>query len=113
MGVSGVLHFMYKSRVQVQFTMPSLPGNERQARRVLALYRNLHALVHARRAHIKIFHHASRRFSALVWVGTGFECYVVAEGRVSRGVLARGARSVVRWVRTEEPRLFVSGGVVF
>lgn len=47
----------------------------------------------------------------------GFECYVVAaEGsgrRVGRGVLARGARGVVRWVRSEEGRLFVSGGVVF
>lgn len=104
---------MYKSRLQVQFTMPSLPPNERQSKRLLALYRHLHAVVHARRTHIKIFHYTSRRFSALVWVGSGFECYTVAEGRVGRGVLARGARAIVRWVRTEEARLFVSGGVVF
>jgi hypothetical protein len=60
-----------------------------------------------------VFHYMSRRFSALVWVGTGFECYVVAEGRVSRAVLARASRNIVRWVRAEEARLFVSGGVVF
>ena len=32
---------------------------------------------------------------------------------MGRGVLARGARGVVKWVRTEEARVFVSGGVVF
>src|SRR5271168_1436666 len=26
-GIPGVLHFIYKSRLQVQFTMPSLPSN--------------------------------------------------------------------------------------
>ena len=112
-GVPGVSHFIYKSRVQVQFTMPSLPSNDRQARRLLALYRHLHAVVHTRKTHVKLFHYMSRRYSALVWVGSGFECYAVAEGKVGRGVLARGARGVVRWVRTEEARLFVSGGVVF
>lgn len=112
-GIPGLLHFIYKSRVQIQFTMPTLPPNEPQAKRLLALYRHLHSIVHTRKTHLKIFHYMSRRFSALVWVGTGFECYVVAEGRVGRGILARGARGVVRWVRTEEARLFVSGGVVF
>lgn len=37
----------------------------------------------------------------------------MAEGRVGRGVLARAARAIVRWVRAEETRVFVSGGVVF
>ena len=113
LGVPGVIHFIYKSRLQVQFTMPSLPANESQSQRLLALYRHLHAAVHARRTQIKIFHYLGRRFSALVWIGSGFECYAVAEGRVGRGVLARGAKGIVRWVRTEEARLFVSGGVVF
>jgi vacuolar fusion protein MON1 len=112
-GVPGVTHFIYKSRVQVQFTMPAFPSEDRQTRRLLSLYRHLHAVVHGRKTHIKIFHYMSRRFSALVWAGTGFECYTVVEGRASRGVLARGARSIVRWVRSEESRLFVSGGVVF
>jgi len=112
-GVPGITHFIYKSRVQVQFTMPALPGEDRTARRLLSLYRHLHAVVHGRKTHVKIFHYLSRRFSALVWAGTGFECYTVAEGRVSRGVLARGTRGIVRWVRSEEGRLFVSGGVVF
>lgn len=112
-GVPGILHFIYKSRVQIQFTMPALPPNEHQARRVLALYRDLHAVVHSRKTHIKIFHYMSRRLSALVWVGTGFDCYAITEGRVGRGILARGARAIVRWVRAEEARVFVSGGVVF
>jgi vacuolar fusion protein MON1 len=112
-GVSGILHFLYKSRVQVQFTMPAFPANEHVERKLLSLYRHLHAIVHARKTHIKIFHYVSRRFSALVWIGTGFDCYVVAEGKVGRRTLAIGARSIVRWVRTEEARVFVSGGVVF
>ena len=112
-GVQGMLHFIYKSRVQVQFTMPNLPSNERQARHVLLLYRHLHSVVHTKKTHIKIFHQVSSRYSALAWVGSGFECYVVADGKVARGALARGIRNIVRWVRTEEARLFVSGGVVF
>lgn len=112
-GIPGILHFLYKSRTQVQFTQPAPPPNQHQTNRLLSLYRHLHAVVHARKTHVKIFHYVSRRFSALVWLGAGFECYVVAEGRVGRGVLARGARGVVKWVRTEEARVFVSGGVVF
>ena len=112
-GVPGIVHFIYKSKIQVQFTMPAFPANEHMTTRVLALYRHLHAVVHARRTHIKIFHYLSRRFSALVWVGAGFECYVVAEGKAGRSMLAKNARAVVRWVRAEETRVFVSGGVVF
>jgi vacuolar fusion protein MON1 len=112
-GISGIIHFLYKSKVQVQFTMPALPSNEHMTRHLLALYRHLHAVVHTRKTHIKIFHYLSRRFSALVWVGTGFECYVVAEGKIGRSMLAKSARAIVRWVRTEEARVFVSGGVVF
>ena len=112
-GVSGIVHFIYKSKVQVQFTMPTFPANEYTTKRLLALYRHLHSVVHSRKTHVKIFHYLSRRFSALVWVGAGFECYVVAEGRIGRGILARSSRAVVRWVRAEEARIFVSGGVVF
>src|SRR5271169_4326451 len=94
--VPGILHFLYKSRVQVQFTMPAFPANAHVERKLLALYRRLHAIVYTRKTHIKILHYVSRRFSALAWIGSGFECYVVAEGRAGRSTLAIGARGIVQ-----------------
>jgi hypothetical protein len=87
--------------------MSSLPSSDRMDQWLRSLYCHLQS-VHRRNRHIKIFHYMLRQYSVLVWAGTGFECYTVAEGSVSRGVMARGARGVVRGARSEEARLFVT-----
>ncbi|KAL8703757.1 MAG: hypothetical protein Q9201_003055 [Fulgogasparrea decipioides] len=109
-------HFIYKSRANVQFTMPSYEPyftTLLARRKLLSLYHNLHATVHARNAHLKVHHCISRDSTSLSWVTPLFELYCVAGPNASRNALAQSANKVVQWTRREEERIFIIGGAVF
>ncbi|QIX00914.1 hypothetical protein AMS68_006431 [Peltaster fructicola] len=109
-------HFLYKSRSNVQFVMPSLLpdfGTLLARRKLMSLYHVLHDEVHARNSHLKVQHCASRDASALAWETPLFELYCVAGPHVSRTALCQGANRVVQWIRREEERVFIIGGAVF
>lgn len=127
-------HFLYKSRGNVQFTMPSYEPhfNTLLARRrllhcyvhhsvtpltdpmhrLLSQYHILHASVHAKTSHLKVLHCVSRDSISLAWVTPLFELYCIAGPNSSRNALAQSANKVVQWVRREEERVFIIGGAV-
>lgn len=111
-----IRHFLYKSRANVQFTMPSFEPHFYTViarRRLMNLYQRLHAAVHAKQAHLKV-HHCIRNSSvSLSWVTPAFELYCVAGAGTDRAQLAKGATAVVNWVKREEERVFVIGGAMF
>lgn len=109
-------HFVYKSRGNVQFTMPSYSPNfigPVAKRRLMNLYHALHAAVHTKTAHLKIQHVVSRTAVGLVWETPLFELYCVAGPDATREQLAVGANKVIEWIRKEEERVFIIGGAVF
>lgn len=109
-------HFLYKSRANVQFTMPSYEPHFTTLlarRRLLSMYHALYASVHAKNAHLKVHHCVSREAISLAWVTPMFELYCLAGPQASRNALAQGANKVVQWVRREEERVFIIGGAVF
>ena len=111
-----VRHFLYKSKSNVQFCMPSyLPHYEtlNQRRQLLSLYHSLHASMHAKYAPVKVHHSVSSSATALAWSTPTFELYCVAGPLTGRNALAQGANKVVQWVQREEERLFLIGGAVF
>lgn len=108
-------HFLYKSRANVQFAMPSYEPyftTMLARRRLLSLYHNLHASVHAKNAHLKVHHCVSRDSISLAWVTPLFELYGVAGPQTSRNALAQSASKVVQWAKREEERVFIIGGAV-
>ncbi|KAL9000653.1 MAG: hypothetical protein Q9169_000689 [Polycauliona sp. 2 TL-2023] len=109
-------HFIYKSRANVQFVMPSYEPHFTTLlarRRLLSLYHTLHADVHAKNAHLKVHHCISRSSISLAWITPSFELYCVAGPSASRNALAQSANKVVQWARREEERIFIIGGAVF
>ncbi|KAI4124854.1 MAG: hypothetical protein LQ338_004580 [Usnochroma carphineum] len=109
-------HFIYKSRANVQFSMPSYEPHYTTLlarRRLLSLYHSLHAIVHAKNAHLKVHHCISRDSVSLAWVTPLFELYCVAGANANRNALAQSASKVVQWARREEERIFIVGGAVF
>ncbi|KAL8834999.1 MAG: hypothetical protein Q9170_003489 [Blastenia crenularia] len=108
-------HFIYKSRTNVQFVMPSYEPHFTSLvarRRLLSLYHDLHAVVHARNAHLKVHHCISRDSVSLAWSTPTFELYCVAGPNANRNALAQNANKVVQWARREEERIFIIGGGV-
>ena len=109
-----IRHFLYKSKGNVQFMMPSYSPHYRttEARRsLLSVYHILHASVHSKHAHVKV-HHSVGSTASLAWVTPMFELYCVAGKQVPRNALAQGANKLVQWVQREEERIFIIGGAV-
>ena len=109
-------HFLYKSRGNVQFTMPSFEPDFHglvARRKLVSLYHNLHESVHSRTSHLKVLHCISYDSAALAWETPLFELYCVAGPGASRAALAQSANRLVQWVRREEERVFIIGGAVF
>lgn len=109
-------HFLYKSRGNVQFTMPSYEPHFHglvAKRKLLSLYHNLHESIHSRTSHLKVQHTVAYDSTALAWETPLFELYCVASPNASRAALVQGANKVVSWIRREEERVFIIGGAVF
>ena len=109
-------HFIYKSKGNVQFFMPSYsPYFEtlNLRRRLLSLYHSLHSSVHGKHAPVRVQHSTSSSAATLAWVTPMFELYCVASPAIGRNALAQSANKVVQWVQREEERVFIIGGAVF
>ncbi|MCJ1336279.1 Vacuolar fusion protein mon1 [Bachmanniomyces sp. S44760] len=108
-------HFIYKSRGNLQYVMPSYEPHFTTLlarRRLLSLYHTLHASVHAKMAHLKVQHCAGRESTSLGWMTPVFELYCVAGPNASRNALSQSANKVIQWIRKEEERVFIIGGAV-
>lgn len=109
-------HFLYKSRGNVQFTMPSFEPDFHglaARRKLMTLYQTLHESIHSRTAHLRVQHCISHESTALAWETPLFELYCIAGPSASRAALAQGANRLVQWIRREEERVFIIGGAVF
>ena len=111
-----VRHFLYKSRGNVQFVMPSFEPNFHglvARRKLMSLYHSLHESIHSRTAHLKVQHCVAQDCTALAWETALFELYCVAGPNAPRSQLVQGANRIVQWIRREEERVFIIGGAVF
>ncbi|KAH0278572.1 DUF254-domain-containing protein, partial [Aureobasidium melanogenum] len=113
---SPLLHFIYKSRPNVQFFTPSFHPHFSSLvphRRLVSLYSALHTAVHNKTAHLKVHYACARDAVALGWETREYEFYGVAGAGASREAVAKAAQEVVKWMRREEERVFIIGGAVF
>lgn len=109
-------HFLYKSRGNVQFIMPSFEPHFHGVvarRKLMSLYQTLHESIHSRTSHLKVQQCIASHSTALAWETPLFELYCVAGPTTTRAELAQSANRVVQWIRREEERVFIIGGAVF
>ncbi|KAM0274903.1 hypothetical protein ACHAQH_007755 [Verticillium albo-atrum] len=113
---SQVSHFLYKSRANVQFSMSALDpvfASPIARRRLMTLYHQLHASVHAKHSAMRVLHSVSDEATSLAWITPIFEFYCVAGPNVSRATITQGANKITQWAKREEERIFIIGGGVF
>ncbi|PNS21302.1 Vacuolar fusion protein MON1 [Sphaceloma murrayae] len=113
---SVIRHFLYKSRGNVQYMMPSYEPHFHTAvakRRLMSVYGELSSALHSKAGKCKVVHSVGRDAAALAWETPLFELYIVAKPGTTRELLAKGANRVIHCVRREEERVFIIGGAVF
>jgi hypothetical protein len=102
---TNLLHFLYKSRGNVQFVSPSFAPHFTSPvarRKLMNLYATLHDALHAKGAHCKVLHSVGEDATAVAWETPIFELYCVAGPRSNRKELVEGANRVVQLVRVSQ-----------
>ncbi|KAJ8696394.1 Vacuolar fusion protein mon1 [Pleurotus ostreatus] len=119
LGIPGLRHFVYKSRGQVQVTIPSFDDpydSPTEKRRLLTLYQTLHDAIHAKSGQggmLKLQYIKTEKESVLGWITQPFELYITLSPMLPKSAAVGAANSVVRWVKKEEGRLFLRDAPVF
>jgi hypothetical protein len=119
LGIPGLRHFIYKSRTQVQVTLPNFedPYDQPHARkRIMTLYQILYDSIHAKsgqEAGLKLQYIRTDTESVMGWITEPFELYVALSPLLPKSAAVGAANAVARWVRKEEARLFLKDAPVF
>ena len=75
MGAPGLLHFLYKSKIHVQFTCPDFTGpytEDVNQKRLYRLYQYVYDRMHCRARPLKLYYHDSEQEIILGWVSIFF-----------------------------------------
>jgi hypothetical protein len=114
--VSGVLlHFLYKSRRNVQLTMPSLEPHfytPVSRRRLMSAYRTMHGMLREKGL-ARAVRVSSPTMVAVGCITKDLEFYCVAGPSITKNELARAAASAMRWAHARDAELFISSGAIF
>ncbi|KAF9157332.1 Vacuolar fusion protein mon1b [Actinomortierella ambigua] len=109
-GIPGLRHFLYKSKANVQFTMPELHdpyATKGARRRLFRQYRHMHERMHRKTRPLKLLFHVGGQETMLGWITTGFELYAAFGPLVSKSAVVRMCNRLLKWIRKNEDRLMI------
>ncbi|KAG9122804.1 Vacuolar fusion protein mon1 [Ceratobasidium sp. 392] len=116
LGITGLLHFVYKSRTLVQVTHPQWDPAINQAR-LVTLYQTIHDALHAKSGQqsgpIKLQLIKTDTECVMGWITQPFEIYVAVEPQLPKNAVVGAANAIARWVKKEESKLFLRDAPVF
>ncbi|KAJ9109166.1 hypothetical protein QFC21_000495 [Naganishia friedmannii] len=115
-----VRHFWYKSRSNVQITMPRweqpYPPHSDDQKRLITLYQHIYDGIHAKSgqlAPLKQFYVRTEFEACMGWSTTSFELYLTVASEIPKHSVVAAANAIVRWIGKEESRLFLRDAPVF
>ncbi|KAG8714724.1 Vacuolar fusion protein mon1 [Ceratobasidium sp. 394] len=116
LGITGLLHFVYKSRTLVQVTHPQWDPTINQPR-LVTLYQTIHDALHAKSGQqsgpIKLQLIKTDTECVMGWITQPFEIYVAVEPQLAKNAIVGAANAIARWVKKEEAKLFLRDAPVF
>ncbi|RDB17851.1 Vacuolar fusion protein MON1 [Hypsizygus marmoreus] len=119
LGIPGLRHFVYKSRSQVQVTIPVFEDPYdllEDRKRLITLYQTLHDAIHAKSGQmgtLKLQYIRTDKESVMGWITQPFELYIAVSPLLPKTAIVGAANAVARWVKKEEGKLFLRDAPVF
>ncbi|KAI8390974.1 vacuolar fusion protein MON1 [Radiomyces spectabilis] len=116
LGISHLRHFLYKSKVHVQFTSPGFSGpyiQKNDQKRLYRLYQHVYDRMHARARPLKLYYHDSDKEIILGWITSSFELYVVFAPNTPKPTIISRSNQLLNWIRRNEETLFILNSPIF
>ncbi|SGY20537.1 BQ5605_C016g08087 [Microbotryum silenes-dioicae] len=124
LAVPGLRHFLYKARAYVQITNPVWEGEYETSRnrvRLITLYQRLYEALHVRPAYAggvhrppaKLMYLRTEYEAVLGWTTSSFELYLAVSPLLPKTAVVSAARAVIKWIKAEENRLFLTSAPSF
>lgn len=114
--ISGLRHFLYKSRNSAQYTSPELEApylSQDEQERLFGLYQYLHHRIHSGCRPLKLLYHVGPHETLIGWITQGFELYAVFGPLVTKTIAIQAINKLLRWIKKEENRLFILSSFTF
>ncbi|XP_029637211.1 protein SAND [Octopus sinensis] len=114
--ISGLRHFLYKSRNSAQYTSPELEApylSQEEQDRLFGLYQYLHHRIHSSSRPLKLLYHVGAHETLIGWITQGFELYAVFGPLVTKTIAIQAINKLLRWIKKEENRLFILSSFTF
>ncbi|KAG0265271.1 Vacuolar fusion protein mon1b [Mortierella polycephala] len=109
-GIPGLRHFLYKSRTNVQYTMPELSDlytSLSSKKRLLRQYQHMNERMHRKSRPLKLFFHVGEHETMLGWITPNFELYAVFGPLVSKSAVVLMSNKLLKWIRRQEDNLLI------
>ncbi|KAF9409978.1 Vacuolar fusion protein mon1b [Podila epigama] len=109
-GIPGLRHFLYKSRTNVQFTMPEVtePYTSLAARkRLMRQYQHMNERMHRKTRPLKLLFHIGEFETMLGWATSSFELYAAFGPMVSKSAVVLMSNKLLKWIRKQEDSLLI------
>ncbi|XP_042233324.1 vacuolar fusion protein MON1 homolog A-like isoform X1 [Homarus americanus] len=115
-GAPELRHFLYKSKTTAQFTCPEYTApyhTEAEQRRLFGLYQLLHHRVHSVSRPLKMVYMVMDTQTLLGWVTREFELYAALEPLVTKHNAIIYVNKLLRWIKSDENKLFILNSPTF
>ncbi|GHJ85369.1 hypothetical protein NliqN6_1771 [Naganishia liquefaciens] len=118
--IPGVRHFWYKSRKNVQITMPRWEwpyfSDSIEQKRLITLYQHVYDGIHAKSGGVtsyKQIYVQTDHEACMGWSTQPFELYLTVSPAMPKSAVVSAANTIARWVNREEAKLFLRDAPVF
>ncbi|KAG4304214.1 hypothetical protein PORY_002395 [Pneumocystis oryctolagi] len=107
-------HFIYKSKIDAQFTMPQWRTSKSvfEKQEIMRIYRELHSLTQKKSCN-KLQFISTKNYVAISWITPTFEFFTVANPEITKQNLIKNTNAILKWIKKEEYRLFMKSGITF
>eukprot|EP00163_Fabomonas_tropica_P028184 TRINITY_DN5692_c0_g1_i5.p1 TRINITY_DN5692_c0_g1~~TRINITY_DN5692_c0_g1_i5.p1 ORF type:complete len:372 (+),score=31.99 TRINITY_DN5692_c0_g1_i5:826-1941(+) len=116
-GISPLLHFLYKARSTCQYIAPAYRApylKYSEQKRLYRLYQHVHTRVHKQTESVhRIYWHGTEYENILGWVAKDFELYATFGPMLSKSVAITACNALLRWIKKEEQVLFIQNSPVW
>ncbi|KAI3633950.1 hypothetical protein MIR68_007554 [Amoeboaphelidium protococcarum] len=109
--VHGLRHFIYKSKQNIQYTMPRFEqpykDNYVEQRRIMRLYQSMRCSMTSVQNQDKVQFAVTEHESIYGWITPSFELFALFGPFVTKGNAHNAVNSLLKWIKTEENSLFI------